>query len=163
MTKRQEAYRKYLKTAHWEDLRTRAIKRDGSRCRRCNSSTRLQVHHLCYRGRYEDTVLEDLETICRECHRKEHGLGPNEYESYYRVLELNWGLGHIATDDELRTLSVLAVDYDERLHAEGFIRMMAYSRIKGSRWDSWLRKPTEVKLRLFWWSRKKFDRLTTPP
>jgi hypothetical protein len=92
LSKRQKAYRDYLATDHWKDLREEAIYRDGGKCCRCGSSIRIQVHHKCYRGRYEDSLLEDLETVCRECHRKEHGFGPSEFEQQARKLirEMNY-------------------------------------------------------------------------
>lgn len=92
LTKRQKAYRAYLKTDHWKDLRAEAVHRDGEKCCRCGSRRRIQVHHKCYRGRYEDSLLEDLETVCRECHRKEHGIGPSEFhqQAHKLMREMNY-------------------------------------------------------------------------
>jgi len=87
LTVRQKAYREYLRSEHWKQLRLSAIERDGGKCVRCPSSDRLQVHHRVYRGRWEDGVLEDVESLCRKCHRLEHGYGSTDFESKWREIE----------------------------------------------------------------------------
>lgn len=87
LSKRQKAYRVYLATEHWRLLKASAVVRDGGVCVRCGGMERIQVHHRVYRGRYEDSLLEDLETLCRKCHRLEHGLGPTDQESLAREIE----------------------------------------------------------------------------
>ena len=54
-------------SAYWRNIREQCLARDGYRCRLCNSPDELQAHHRTYdrKGR-ED--LEDLTTLCRECH-----------------------------------------------------------------------------------------------
>lgn len=54
-------------------LRAAALDRDGHRCVRCNAPAQ-QVHHLTYE-RWQDESLEDLESLCVECHEKEHNGG----------------------------------------------------------------------------------------
>jgi len=73
MTPRQIAYQEYLKSEHWALLRAKALHRDKNRCQECKTTKRLHVHHLKYRLRFEDSVLEDLKTLCFKCHEKEHG------------------------------------------------------------------------------------------
>lgn len=91
LTKRQEAYRVYLLSDHWQALREAALGRDGYKCVVCDSADRLQVHHLKYRGHLEDGILEDVETLCRKCHRLAHGIGPNDLEMKYREIERHFG------------------------------------------------------------------------
>jgi hypothetical protein len=74
--KAAEAYQEYLKSAHWKQLRGQVLKRDGRKCTRCPSQSRLQVHHKFYRERWEDSEPDDLITLCRKCHKAEHGLIP---------------------------------------------------------------------------------------
>lgn len=88
LTKKQRAYKAYLKSAHWKALRDLAIERDGGKCKQCGSSEFLQVHHLIYRETFEASVVGDLETRCRKCHRKEHGYGPSDYEVQHRKVDL---------------------------------------------------------------------------
>lgn len=64
-------YEEYLKTPEWAKKREQALERDGYRCRNCNSSEHLHVHHRTYARRgHED--LNDLTTLCRECHEHFH-------------------------------------------------------------------------------------------
>ena len=73
MTDRQIAYRRYLRSGHWRQLRSQVLSRDG-KCTRCPSTTRLQAHHLLYRTPLESCTAEDLVTLCRRCHMRTHGL-----------------------------------------------------------------------------------------
>ena len=74
MTARQLAYRAYLQSVHWAQLRHAVLTRDGFRCVRCKSPHRVEPHHLFYRDRFEDSRPEDLVTLCRRHHKAEHGV-----------------------------------------------------------------------------------------
>lgn len=74
MRKTPEAYLEYLESDHWHNLRKVVLDRDGRKCTRCKSRLRLQAHHKFYRMRWEDSEPDDLITLCRLCHQKEHGL-----------------------------------------------------------------------------------------
>lgn len=80
LSKRQKDYRVYLESDHWKALRDAAIARDGC-CVRCRSVEILQVHHLKYRNPLESCTLADVTTLCRKCHRQEHGIGPTDFQS----------------------------------------------------------------------------------
>jgi hypothetical protein len=74
MTKKQ--YRKELADPRW-NIRSseRKIVANGA-CERCRSGKRINTHHIIYiDGRhaweYED---DELEVLCRKCHRAEHGI-----------------------------------------------------------------------------------------
>jgi hypothetical protein len=69
-----EKYDEYLRSEDWQERRQQILSRDGRRCTKCNSSHYLQVHHLTY-ARVGDENLDDLVTLCRKCHEKEHGIG----------------------------------------------------------------------------------------
>lgn len=68
------AYRKYLKSSEWYNLRRIALKRDSHRCVRCGYIGNLQVHHTDYRGIYENFnfSIDQLESVCYDCHRDVH-------------------------------------------------------------------------------------------
>ncbi len=88
MTARQKAYREFLKTDFWKALSEQAKARDGG-CLRCGGDKGLNAHHTVYRKRWEDTLLEDLETLCRDCHRSEHGYAPSyvrEFQKRHREI-----------------------------------------------------------------------------
>jgi 5-methylcytosine-specific restriction endonuclease McrA len=72
-TKSRKAYQEYLKSHHWNELRTEVLVRDSYRCTGCRAgNTILQVHHKLYRDTWEQTIPSDLITLCVRCHRKEH-------------------------------------------------------------------------------------------
>ena len=89
LTNRQREYRRYLKTPHWSALREAALFRDQDRCVECGSKADLHVHHVRYREKPEDSTLDDLQTLCKKCHRAEHGIGPDACRrQMFRVRDL---------------------------------------------------------------------------
>lgn len=90
LAKRQKAYDAYMRSGRWQSIRAEVIVRDG-KCVRCGSrgtdalegsfwyavneimpiASRFEVHHKTY-ARFGKERLEDLETLCRTCHEKEH-------------------------------------------------------------------------------------------
>jgi len=56
---------------YWYDLQWRMLDRDGWRCTNCNSRWNLLGHHRSY-ARWGRERLEDLYTLCRECHENFH-------------------------------------------------------------------------------------------
>lgn len=65
-------YRQWLQSSTWKQLRALAIERDG-KCVKCGSVKSLNVHHIEYPSNWNDTKLNQLQTLCRDCHRAEHG------------------------------------------------------------------------------------------
>lgn len=65
-------YADYLKTDRWMIVCQRRKALDGYQCRDCGEMEFLNVHHLTYENRGLES-LEDLVTLCDECHRKRHG------------------------------------------------------------------------------------------
>lgn len=68
-------YATYLESPEWARLRRRAIVRAGGRCQLCNSRKSLNVHHRTY-TRIGEERLDDLTVLCRSCHERFHGVGP---------------------------------------------------------------------------------------
>lgn len=66
-----DKYETYLKSRGWQKKKNRALKRDGHRCRVCNSKSKLQVHHRTYERLYEEH-LDDLTVLCEKCHTLFH-------------------------------------------------------------------------------------------
>jgi 5-methylcytosine-specific restriction endonuclease McrA len=64
-------YRAYLWSKEWAALRHEVFTRDNWRCVYCTSHwapfNRLECHHKTY-DRVFHELLEDLETVCRNCH-----------------------------------------------------------------------------------------------
>jgi 5-methylcytosine-specific restriction endonuclease McrA len=74
----KETYKEYLLTDWWREKRKLKLKQVGSKCQRCGSKKKLNVHHLRYNDRNNHSVLfrermRDLEVLCEICHQKEHG------------------------------------------------------------------------------------------
>lgn len=69
----KENYHNYLKTTVWRNKRKSVLKRDKRICQHCGAKKRLQVHHITYVNVFYEK-LDDLITLCRSCHEREHGL-----------------------------------------------------------------------------------------
>ncbi len=67
----QKGYIDYLKSEKWKELRLEIMKRDNFLCKKCKTEKACHVHHLTYE-RLGRERLEDLISICLDCHKKEH-------------------------------------------------------------------------------------------
>lgn len=57
----------------WARARRAALTRDGWRCTVCSRPGRLEVHHLTpLEDGGEPYALENLATLCRQCHLDHH-------------------------------------------------------------------------------------------
>lgn len=66
-------YRDYLKSKYWKALRLKCFKRDGFQCQICGSGKNLCAHHMTYKNiGYETQELDDLITLCEDCHKTIH-------------------------------------------------------------------------------------------
>jgi hypothetical protein len=73
----KHAYRfGFLKSEKWETLRLTCIAMDAGICAVCGDyNPSNDAHHLFYRQGWNNTKLEDLLTLCRQCHKKVHDIG----------------------------------------------------------------------------------------
>lgn len=68
-------YNEYIKSDEWKYKRKEVLERDGFKCRLCGamgSGYSLHVHHNSY-DNLGNEPLEDLITLCKECHERHHG------------------------------------------------------------------------------------------
>lgn len=74
MTKK--TYAEKLLDPRWQQLRLRVFESDGWKCRACGESTKtLNAHHPVYRPYAEgpwDYDVDEIVTLCAECHSYEH-------------------------------------------------------------------------------------------
>jgi 5-methylcytosine-specific restriction endonuclease McrA len=63
-----------LAAQDYEDLRQRALRRDGWRCQFCGSRHNLEVHHQQFRSHSGEDSEDNLITLCNRCHSAAHGL-----------------------------------------------------------------------------------------
>ena len=69
----KKAYDKYIDSDQWTMMRWGLFYKRGEKCERCGKTENLQVHHKTYENLFREKFA-DLEILCKECHRKEHGL-----------------------------------------------------------------------------------------
>lgn len=128
----------------------------------CEATEKLNVHHTIYRGRLEDTLLEDLETLCRRCHRIQHGLwveSDREFDVLWKKVDRKFMDPSERPDPmDYIKLVALAEDDDDDLEVEALLRDAAKVRIVSTSsrmWESWISKPVDVRLRLWPWAHNK--------
>jgi 5-methylcytosine-specific restriction endonuclease McrA len=69
---RVRPYAERRQTKEWAILKRQVHRRDGYRCRLCNrDDVELHIHHRTYEN-YAQEKLEDLITLCKECHHDSH-------------------------------------------------------------------------------------------
>jgi len=71
---RKKLYQQYLRSKEWKALRLKVFVRD-KQCTKCGRKDRLQAHHLHY-ANFGDENLDDIITLCEDCHNIEHGGSP---------------------------------------------------------------------------------------
>jgi len=64
-------YALYLRSPEWQHKRQLVLNRDGRKCQVCESREKLEVHHLTYARKYNES-LYDLVTLCETCHEIAH-------------------------------------------------------------------------------------------
>lgn len=64
------SYRNYLQTKKWKEKR-RAKLDINDCCEICGSKGNLHIHHKTYKNIF-DEKLEDLQTLCKDCHLSIH-------------------------------------------------------------------------------------------
>lgn len=68
-----ENYKKYLQSEKWQEVRHRRLEIDGYQCRLCKKTAKnLHVHHVCYEHLGQPEEINDVVTLCPECHHKIH-------------------------------------------------------------------------------------------
>lgn len=68
----QKKYSEYLKSPEWRERRKKVLDRDNEECQLCKGKG-SHVHHKTYQNIFNEP-LEDLITLCRDCHDMFHKL-----------------------------------------------------------------------------------------
>ncbi len=108
-------YQEKLKDPRWQEVRLRVFDRDKWTCQRCRcgktAGRQFHCHHKRYRPLTEpwEYPLEDLETLCEDCHGAEHGLARKKY----------LGRWHDATPEEIAAADVRRAEIKRILELHG--------------------------------------------
>lgn len=89
--KRWDNYQDYLRSPEWKKLRKKTIERVKTEtgnpealCEICDSSEKLQVHHLEYPEDWNDDHQDFHVLLCEECHKNVHiYFNDNSFDSRY--------------------------------------------------------------------------------
>ncbi len=65
-------YEEYLHSEEWRKLRRERIALDGYRCQNCGCVKNLEAHHINYSRLGHEGEIDDLVTLCHNCHVKLH-------------------------------------------------------------------------------------------
>ena len=69
---RGKSYKVFLKSIYWKKIKEIVLNRDGYKCL-CGDKEILHVHHSTYKNHFnEHNNLQDLQTLCADCHYKLH-------------------------------------------------------------------------------------------
>ncbi len=71
MALRRLPYAEYLRTAHWQRIRSLALEAAGRACELCSATESLEVHHRTYE-RLGFERPDDVIALCRDCHGDHH-------------------------------------------------------------------------------------------
>ena len=70
---KKKTYSDKLKDPRWQKKRLKILERDNFSCVACgDEETELHVNHLKYTGEPHEAPDEDLETLCKHCHKLHH-------------------------------------------------------------------------------------------
>lgn len=66
-------YEEYLSSPHWEKMKELIHERDGRRCKICDATGLMHVHHRSYKNTGNPELEpDDLVLLCAGCHRIFH-------------------------------------------------------------------------------------------
>ena len=86
MNYNQEIYQAYLLSERWLfELKPQRLKADNLRCRLCNRHA-TQVHHRVYPDILGTETIDDLTSLCEECHKNYH-FPPSVEDVSQQILE----------------------------------------------------------------------------
>lgn len=65
-------YNEYLQTEHWKEISNKRKHMDWNKCVLCGSESKLNAHHRSYKNKGTVDEINDLITLCNNCHSKFH-------------------------------------------------------------------------------------------
>lgn len=70
-TTQKEIYKKYMRSKEWEVKRNEFRNAYGNKCKVCDSTDELHIHHWNYDNLKNET-LDDVICLCKSCHFRVH-------------------------------------------------------------------------------------------
>lgn len=61
-----------LKGKAYKNLQKAVLARDNFTCQYCGVFTETSPHHIIYRSQSGDDTMENMISLCTDCHRKVH-------------------------------------------------------------------------------------------
>lgn len=58
--------------SNWDEIRAEVLERDSQSCRECGRTNLLHIHHLVPLSKGGTNDIENLITLCGNCHQVEH-------------------------------------------------------------------------------------------
>ena len=68
---KQLAYKNYLNSVTWRHIRQEAVKFYNGKCVKCGDIG-VDVHHIFYPEQWGQETVQDLQLLCRDCHKFAH-------------------------------------------------------------------------------------------
>ena len=68
---KQLAYKNYLNSVTWKHIREEAVKYYNGKCVKCGNAG-VDVHHMFYPEEWGQETIQDLQLLCRDCHKFAH-------------------------------------------------------------------------------------------
>ena len=70
-----------------KETRRKVYRRDGFRCALCDSTQYIQIHHAVPRGQGGTNNIQNLITLCQDCHALAHGIDLRGWGAKQEVAE----------------------------------------------------------------------------
>lgn len=81
-------YQEYLKSPLWAKAKERVYQQQGSFCRVCKTTKRLDVHHNNYNERNLSGNIRALTILCRDCHSFVHRIARQKNWPYFKIVKM---------------------------------------------------------------------------
>lgn len=117
-------YKKYLNSKEWKEKRDKRLEIDGFKCTCCGTKDRLNVHHTTYE-RLGHESMEDLITLCNDCHKAIH--------NNYGENRNGWAKCLCDGDMEIINSRFLPDFFESIFAAKG--RLLSYLILNRSEWN----------------------------
>ena len=77
----------YMKGPKWRAKRKEVLERDCYCCQTCGANYSLNIHHISYKN-MGDEPLEDLVTLCQDCHTSLHRQLGYDYDKTFPFMKM---------------------------------------------------------------------------